>query len=312
VIPLKYRRILITGGTGTWGQELVRQLLEYHKCENITVMARNEANLVEMSRKFPEVAYVMGDVRDYEKVYNVLKYIDLVFHMAAVKHVPICESQPEEAINTNILGTMNIVKACQRREIKDAVLISTDKAVEPVNTYGISKAMAEKLFLNAHFKVIRAGNVIGSSGSVIPLFRKQLDNNETVTLTNSHMTRFFMLLPRAIKLVLEACEICRPAEIAIVGMPSYRLVDVIDVLAEGKEYEIEIIGIRDGEKLHEVLVAEGELLNTYYMPGKNLYIISHYPDYEWVQIEGQYSSENYKTDLEELKTLLKFAGYLNS
>ena len=256
--------ILITGGTGSWGQEFLKQLT--NPLDKLVVMARNEANLVERSREWPKVKFEIGDVRDYERVYEVLdeNNIDTVIHLAAVKHVPICESHPEEAINTNILGSMNLVKACKKLKVKDVVLVSTDKAVEPVNTYGISKAMAEKLFLDANYKVVRAGNVIGTSGSVIPLFKAQIDQNKPVTLTHPDMTRFLMTKHQAIKLVISAWHTCKAGNIVIVKMPAFKLTDVIKVLSGQNNYPTEITGIRPGEKLHEVLNSEVELLNSYH------------------------------------------------
>jgi len=312
VTTLLNKRILITGGTGSWGTELVRQLLTVNYCKNITVVSRNEANSVFMSRKYPKVKYLLGDVRDYEKIYNVLENIDVVFHLAAVKHVPICESQPEEAINTNINGTLNLVKACKRRNIKDLILISTDKAVEPINTYGISKAMAEKIVLNAGYKVIRAGNVIGSSGSVIPLFKEQIIAGQEVTLTHENMTRFFFTLYEAIRLVLRSVKMCGVGEIIILKMPSFKLMDVIKVLGDGDNVPVRLTGIRPGEKLHEILIGEGEANNAYYMNYENLIIITEHPDESWIKVKGGLSSENIETNLNILKNLLQKAGYVNS
>lgn len=296
--------ILITGGTGSWGQEFLAQLSP--KFYKITVMARNEANLVQKSRERPDVNFEIGDVRDYKRVYEILdeNNIDIVIHLAAIKHVPICEAHPEEAINTNILGSMNLVKACKKLKIKDVVLVSTDKAVEPVNTYGISKAMAEKLFLDANYKVVRAGNVIGTSGSVIPLFKSQIENNLPITLTHPEMTRFLMTKHQAIKLVIDAWYICKPGNIVIVKMPAFKLTDVIKVLSGQDDYPTEIIGMRQGEKLHEVLNSEIEVLNSYNY--KNLIIITKdiQNSSNFIKCKEQFSSKRIEKDLSILKNLL--------
>jgi len=304
----KDKNILVTGGTGSWGQELVRQLLVENKCNKITVMARNEANIVAMSRKYPKVKYLLGDVRDYDALDKMLRDIDIVFHLAAVKHVPICEEQPEEAINTNILGSLNLVKACLENLIYDVILVSTDKAVEPINAYGISKAMAEKIFLSNGFKVIRAGNVIGSSGSVIPLFRDQISKGMPATITSTDMTRFFMTLEQAISLVLKAYKYCKPSEIVILKMPSFYLTDIVEALA-GKDWPIEIIGIRPGEKLHEILNSSGELINTFWIEEEGLYIVTKNPESTWVGLIDKISSKYVERDINVLKTLLHRAEY---
>lgn len=298
-------KILITGGTGSWGQEFLKQLTS--PFDTIVVVARNEANLVQASRDWPDVKFEIGDIRDYNRIYEILdeNSINTVIHLAAVKHVPICEAHPEEAINTNILGSMNLVKACKKLKIKDVVLVSTDKAVEPVNTYGISKAMAEKLFLDANYKVVRAGNVIGTSGSVIPLFRSQIDNNEPVTLTHLDMTRFLMTKHQAIKLVIDAWDICKPGNIVIVRMSAFKLTDVIKVISGQNNYPTKITGIRPGEKLHEVLNSEVEVLNSYHCG--NLIVITNCAEInsKFLKCEKQFSSKYVEKDLTKLKELLK-------
>lgn len=294
------KNILITGGTGSWGQELTAQLLQTDA--NITIMARNEANIVSMSRKWPELKYVVGDVRDYDKVYNTLKNIESVFHLAAIKHVPICEEQPEEAIHTNINGTLNIIKACSRLKIPEAVLVSTDKAVDPVNTYGISKAMAEKLFLNAGYKVIRAGNVIGTSGSMIPLFRSQIETKSPITLTDKNMTRFLMTKKQAISLVLKAHNIINNKETAVVKMPSFKLTDIIKVMA-GEDYPIIEIGIRPGEKLDEVLTSIVEIPKSYLY--QDMIVITDNPKEGYKKFNKQLNSKDTENNLDTLKILLK-------
>ena len=179
-------RILITGGTGSWGQTLTRLMLENHNPKEIIIFSRGELQQVLMQRKFknPKIKYIIGDVRDYEAVKFATKNVDYIFHMAALKHVPICEDQPQEAIKTNVIGTTNIVNAAIENRVKKVIDVSTDKAVEPLNLYGMTKAVGEKLIIQANdltdhtrFVCVRGGNVMGSNGSVIPYFIEQIRNH---------------------------------------------------------------------------------------------------------------------------------------
>lgn len=261
-------RILITGGTGSWGQTLTRMLLEKYDPKEIIIFSRGELQQVLMQRKFknPKIKYIIGDVRDYEAVNFATKNVDYVFHMAALKHVPICEDQPQEAIKTNIIGTNNIVNACILNNVKKVIDVSTDKAVEPINLYGMTKSVGEKVIIQANdlsentkFVCIRGGNVMGSNGSVIPYFIEQIKAGGPVTITDLRMTRFFLTLEEAIDLLFKAAEDSIGGETFVMNMPACYITEVAEILME--EYgqvEIKEIGGRPGEKLDEMLISKHE------------------------------------------------------
>ena len=203
------KTILVTGGTGSWGQELTKKLLAQSPKE-IRIFSRNEFLQVNMKRLFDHheaLKFVIGDVRDYQSVNDAMQNVDYVFHLAALKHVPVCEFQPGEALKTNVSGTENIIRASISNRVKKVIDVSTDKAVEPVNFYGMTKSFGEKLMIRANdnsdstrFVCIRGGNVLGTNGSVVPIFKKQILENKDVTLTSKAMTRFFLSVSEAIDL----------------------------------------------------------------------------------------------------------------
>lgn len=276
--------ILITGGTGSWGHELVKKLLPFQPKE-IRIFSRNEFAQVKMKRVFsdnPYLKFVIGDVRDFEAVNEATRNVDYIFHLSALKHVPICEDQPSEALKTNVNGTENIIKASLNQRVKKVIDVSTDKAVEPINFYGLTKAIGEKLIIQANqisdytqFVCIRGGNVIGTNGSVIPFFKEQIESQHTIPLTSKEMTRFFLTVSQAIDLLLYASEQAIGGEIFVMKMKACRIVDLIDVLERhfaAKDIVINEIGIRPGEKLHEMLVSNAESRNTYKFDN-NYYVI---------------------------------------
>ena len=276
--------ILITGGTGSWGHELVKKLLPF-QLKEIRIFSRNEFAQVRMKRTFSDNLYlkfVIGDVRDFEAVNEAAKNVDYIFHLSALKHVPICEDQPSEALKTNVYGTENIIKASLNQNVKKVIDVSTDKAVEPINFYGLTKAIGEKLIIQANqlsnhtrFVCIRGGNVIGTNGSVIPFFKEQIASHHTVPLTSKEMTRFFLTVSQAIDLLLYASEQAIGGEIFVMKMKACRIVDLVEVLEKhfaAKDIAINEIGIRPGEKLHEVLVSNAESRNTYKFD-ENYYVI---------------------------------------
>lgn len=269
----KDSRILITGGTGSWGQTLTRMLLENYDIREIICFSRGELQQVLMKRKFNnnKIKFIIGDVRDYEAVKFAMRNVDYVFHLAALKHVPICEDEPQEAIKTNITGTTNVINAAIENKVKKVIDVSTDKAVEPVNLYGMSKAVGEKLIIQANllsdytkFVCIRGGNVMGSNGSVIPFFIDQIKNGGPVTITDSRMTRFFLTLEEAIHLLFKASENSIGGETFVMNMPACYIKDLAkELMTVYGEVEITETGARPGEKLDEVLISKHESPLTY-------------------------------------------------
>lgn len=323
--------ILVTGGTGSWGNELVKQLLDQSPKE-IRIFSRGELAQVNMQRKFndPRLTFIIGDMRDADALLEATEGVDYVFHLAALKHVPICELQPVEAIKTNINGTENLIRACIKNKVKKVIDVSTDKAVDALNLYGMTKAIGERLIIQANmlrcetkFVCIRAGNVLGSNGSVVPFFIDKIKRNETIPVTDREMTRYFITLPEAIGLLFKASEVSSGGEIFVMRMPSYRIWDIAQVLnetlANGK-MKIEEIGMRPGEKLNEVLVSEYEATHTL-MYDENYYIImptiaiqgleAHYEKLGLEKVQFiRYASDDQVLGKEEVKTLLIKSGFL--
>lgn len=262
-------RILVTGATGSWGNELVTQLLD-KKPEQIIIYSRSELNQVNMQRRFNnfKLKYIIGDIRDYEALKEATKDIEFIFHLAALKHVPICEEQPYEAIKTNIIGVENLIKASIENKVKKVIDVSTDKAVDPINVYGMTKALGEKLIIHANtmaehtkFVCIRAGNVLGTNGSVVPYFIEQAKKYNEITITDEKMTRFFLTLNQAIELLFKAINHSIGGETFVMRMPGYKIIDIAKIILEeyGNENgNIKVIGIRPGEKINEVLISKYE------------------------------------------------------
>ncbi len=275
-----YRNIFLAGGTGSWGHELIYQLLNLSSelfIKKIIVYSRGELAQVETERKFKKLAeeknvelkFIIGDIRDYDALLEATKEVDLIFLLSALKHVPVCEKQAEEAIKTNINGTLNIIKSAIQNKVSKIVDVSTDKACEPVNFYGLTKAIGEHLILNnnclTEFVCVRGGNAMGSNGSVIPLFIKQIKENNYVTITDPNMTRFFISLHDAIQLLLTAVYEDLNNCILVIKMKSIKMETLAKLLIQ--EYgdsntEIKKIPIRKGEKMHEVLVSKYEAEKT--------------------------------------------------
>lgn len=262
--------ILLTGGSGSWGNELTKQLLEKYNPKEIIIYSRGELAQVMMQRSFSHVKnirYVIGDVRDYSRMLEVMRGVDYVFHMAALKHVPICEEHPWESVQTNIEGTENVIKAAIACDIKFVADVSTDKACNPINVYGSCKSVGEQLIIqankkskNTRFVCIRAGNVMGTNGSVIPLFKSLLKDNKPLGITHMEMTRYFMTLAEAIGLLFKAMEACHGGEIFVTKMPACKIIDIAKVLSAHYNMPLNTrdMGIRPGEKLHEELISEYE------------------------------------------------------
>lgn len=275
------KTIFISGATGSWGQTLTRLLLQNYNPRQIICFSRGELQQVLMQRRFqdPRLKFVVGDVRDYDSVKFAMRGVDYVFHLAALKHVPICEDHPQEAIKTNITGTSNIVNAAIENSVIKVIDVSTDKAVEPVNLYGMTKAVGEKLILQANslsstkFVCVRGGNVMGSNGSVIPYFVEQIRRGGPVTVTDRRMTRFFLTLEQAIGLLFRAAETSIGGEIFVMNMPACGIWNLVTVLQQHHgSVPIVEIGAKPGEKTHEMLIAkqEAELSFCY---DKNYFVI---------------------------------------
>ena len=262
--------VLVTGGTGSFGNKFVELMLSRYRPRRLVVFSRDELKQSEMMGRFqyridhPSLRFFVGDVRDQARLERAMHGVDVVFHAAALKQIPSCEYNPFEAIQTNVIGAENVISAAIDAGVKRVVMISTDKAVNPINLYGATKLCAEKLFIqgNAYghprgtvFSVVRYGNVIGSRGSVIPLFAAQRVSGR-VTVTDRAMTRFWMRLEQGVEFAIRCAELMGGGEIVVPKIPSMRILDLVAAVAPG--CTIEDIGIRPGEKLHEILISEDE------------------------------------------------------
>ena len=267
----KDKVVLITGGTGSFGKKFTKILLEEKQPRKIIIFSRDELKQHEMrvhGFDHPSLRYFIGDVRDRERLVRAMHGVDIVVHAAALKQVPTCEYNPMEAIKTNIMGTANVVEAALDAGVKKVMTISTDKAVNPVNLYGATKLAAEKLTVQSNayaagtatrYSCVRYGNVVGSRGSVVPLFLKQRAGG-TVTITDERMTRFWLSLEQGVRFVMNCIEQMEGGEVFVPKIPSTKVVDLAEAIAP--EAKLEIIGIRPGEKLHELLISQDEARHT--------------------------------------------------
>lgn len=330
------KRILITGGTGSLGKVLVKRLLsgKVGTPAKITVFSRDEAKQHEMRVEYQQktsvtdeiiynnfsklLAFRIGDVRSITALASALRDVDVVFNAAALKQVPTCEYFPYEAVQTNIGGAENIVRAIRdfNLNVETVVGVSTDKAVKPVNVMGMTKSVQERVFAranldipNTRFVLVRYGNVLASRGSVIPLFHEQIKSGGPVTITSSDMTRFLLSLEEAVDIILTTLHSAKPGETYIPYVPSARIIDVAKVLIGDRPIKIEYTGIRPGEKLHEILVSDEEAQRTI----KHAGYCSIAPILPELQkdlpkgelLKDEYSSEHNVMSIEEVKNLLK-------
>ena len=267
------KTVLITGGTGSFGQAFVRYLLAHDPPSKIIVFSRDELKQHEMAKLYdqPSIRYFVGDVRDVDRLRMAFDGVDVVVHAAAMKQVPACEYNPFEAVKTNILGAENVIRAARNCAVEKVVAISSDKAVNPVNLYGATKMVMERLFVHGNvytghtrrpaFSVVRYGNVMGSRGSVVPLFLNQSQSG-TLTITDPRMTRFWMTLDRACQLVIDTLENMVGGEIVIpADLPAMSIVRLAHLIAP--QAQVVFTGIRPGEKLHESLISEHEVPKTF-------------------------------------------------
>ena len=307
------KKILITGGTGSLGISLTQRILKENP-NSIRILSRNENNQISMSRKFPnEDRFHIGDIRDKERLIRSMEGVDVVIHTAALKHVDIIEYNPFESIKTNVIGTQNVIDACHYAGVKMAVGISTDKAVSPLNVYGATKLLTEKLFVSAsnyvdkiqhptNFVAIRYGNVLGSSGSVLPRFIELINSKKNIEITDPEMTRFTITMDDALEFIVNSMIKSKGSDTFVPKLKAYNIMDLKDALFEilGKTDYV-ITKIRPGEKLAEVLIGTDEIRNT--LESKSDYVITQgidtskqlnekYPNYKTVEGMQIFSSEN--------------------
>ncbi len=267
----KGQSVLVTGGTGSFGRKFVEVMLSEHQPEKVIVFSRDELKQHEMREagmNDPRLRYFIGDVRDLLRMRRAMEGIDVVVHAAALKQVLAAEYNPIEAIMTNIMGARNVIEAALDNGVKRVMALSTDKAVNPINLYGATKLAAEKLTVQSNayaggkdtrFSCVRYGNVVGSRGSVIPVFQRQREDGH-ITITDERMTRFWLSIEQGVRFTIRCIEQMQGGEVFVPKIPSMRIVDVAKAVAP--EAEVELIGIRPGEKLHEVLVSEDEARHT--------------------------------------------------
>lgn len=331
---IKGRNIIVTGGTGSIGSEIVRRILKYEP-KVVRILSRDETKQFELEQElggFKNIRLLIGDIRDKDRLKRAFEGIDIIFHAAAMKHVPACEYNPFEAVKTNVVGTQNVIDAAIDNEVEKVIAISTDKAASPINTMGATKLLAEKLIIDANFykghrktvfSCVRFGNVMGSRGSVIPLFEKQIKNGGPVTVTDPEMTRFMMTIPQAVDLVFKATKIAHGGEIFIFKMPVVKLGDLADVMIEHlapkyghkpESIKINTIGIRNGEKMFEHLMNEEEARYAY--ETKDMFIVLPQPIFPGYFLEGctKAKQKRYASDdanvlgQEEVKLLLNLSN----
>ncbi|MDL4908499.1 UDP-N-acetylglucosamine 4,6-dehydratase family protein [Enterococcus gallinarum] len=324
----KDKVILVTGGTGSIGSEIVRQLLKYEP-KAIRIFSRGEEKQFYMQqelKKYSNIRFLIGDVRDNARINYATKDVDIVFHAAAMKHVPASEYNPMEAVKTNVFGTQNVIEAAILNDVERFVAISTDKVVNPQNTMGATKLLSEKIVVASNlykgnirtiFSCVRFGNVMGSSGSVIPLFINQIRNGEDITITDKKMSRFMMSIPQAAQLVLTAAQTSKYGETYVLKMPAINIYSMAQYLINDynenhpNKYKgsIKEVGIRPGEKLYEELMTSDEI--EYAQENESLYMIPNDKEKEYNEFRASslknYSSENTRlmSEIEFIETLRK-------
>ena len=276
----KDKVVLVTGGTGSFGKAFIRMLLDEHRPEKVIVFSRDELKQHEMRAAgfdHENLRYFIGDVRDAERLKRAMYGVDIVVHAAALKQVPAAEYNPMEAIKTNIMGTANVVDAALENGVEKVLALSTDKAVNPVNLYGATKLAAEKLTVQSNaysgdrptrFSCVRYGNVVGSRGSVVPVFLRQRASGK-ITVTDERMTRFWLSLDQGVRFVLHCIDVMNGGEVFVPKLPSTSILDLVNAIAP--DAEVAVVGIRPGEKLHEVLISEDEARQAIEL--KDMYVI---------------------------------------
>lgn len=324
---MKDKNILITGGTGSFGHQIVSQLIETVKPNRIVIFSRDEKKQYDMQNEFEGqndlIEFIIGDVRDYARIYEATKNIDVVYHAAALKQVPNCEFHPFEAVKTNILGAENVRRAAIENDVDVVVAVSTDKAVKPINAMGMTKAIQERIMLNGtnekwntKFICVRYGNVIGSRGSVIPFFKQRIEEGKFLPITSYEMTRFLLRLEEAIDLVFKATIEGETGQLFVKKMPACYITELAKVMSKAitknEDYQIKDVGIRPGEKIHEVLVSEEEMRRA--VETETHYVIHPFGKLEKPHLMSdlkEYASNNTKMlNEDEIVSLLKQDGWV--
>jgi len=329
----KGRKILVIGGTGTIGKSVVQKLL-LESPELVRVFSRDEykQHVFQAELEHVEkVEFLIGDIRNYERVYTAMQDIDYVFHLAAMKHVDICERNPYEAVLTNIIGMQNVIQAAMKQQVKKVVFTSSDKAISPTNAYGATKLIAERMLVATKknhsengtiFASVRFGNVMGSRGSVIPFFKEQILNKRKITVTDKDMTRFMMTINQATELTIEALKKAEGGEVFVLKMPVIHLGTLVEVLIDEMcqkhqlnrdAIHIEITGLRPGEKMYEELMTIDESKMAWELP--NMYVLTDKPkekylDGKQVRVSTYSSSHQEALKKKELRELLKKASLI--
>lgn len=324
MMEFKNKRILVTGGTGSIGSALVEELIK-ESPKQIRVFSRGESKQFDLENRLGThnfmINYLLGDIRDKDRLFFAMENIDIVFHAAALKHVKYCENNPFEAMKTNNIGTQNAIETALYRGVSNFITISTDKAVNPCNVMGSTKLLAERLTINAErykgdkptkFSCVRFGNVLYSYGSVLQIFKEQIKEKKPLTITNKKMTRFIMTIKQAVSLVLKASTMAVGGEIFILKMPAVNIVDLAKAYSEVIEpkyrFEYKEIGKKDGEKIHEELMTEDEISIAREL--EDMFVIpyteearKHYSKYPKVSLK-RYSSEDNLIKFEEVKKII--------
>lgn len=313
----KNKKVLVIGGTGTIGQALVERIL-FEDPSVVRIYSRDEHKQFVLKEKLgdqPNIRYLLGDVRDKERLDRAMNGIDIVFNFAALKHVPACEYNPFEAVKTNVVGTQNVIACAMENKVKKVIYSSSDKAVSPTNTMGATKLLAERMMSSSYysrgdagtiFASVRFGNVMGSRGSVIPLFKQQIMEKGYITITEPEMTRFMMSRSQAVELTIKACKIAKGGEVFVLKMPVIRLKDLAEVVIDdvcskcnldNNKITIKKIGLRPGEKMFEELMSEDE--STKACELKDMYVIRpSYYEHSYTDVNNavisNYSSQDEK------------------
>lgn len=317
------KSVLVTGGSGSFGKAFIRTLLENHNPRRVAVYSRDEYKQYVMAQEFddPRLRFLIGDVRDFPRLKMAMRNVDYVVHAAAMKHVPAAEYNPFECIKTNVNGAENVVNAAIEENVSKVIALSTDKAASPINLYGASKLASDKIFVaannlsganGAQFSVVRYGNVVGSRGSVVPFFKKLLaDGAKSLPITDPRMTRFWITLEQGVDFVVSCFEMMRGGEVYVPKIPSMKMTEMAEALAPGVPQET--VGIRPGEKLHEVMITEDDARSTVELKDRYVLLpsISFFGEDRYKDIGGQLVVDGFRYSSEANDKWLSHAELLD-